>query len=405
MRILFLTDNFPPEVNAPATRTFEHCCEWQKAGHDVTVITCCPNFPKGKVFDGYKNRLYQREYTEGLKIIRVWTYIAENKGFFKRVLDYISFSVSGFIAGLFQTFDIVVATSPQFFTALCGRALAFWKRRPWIMEVRDIWPESIKTVGVMSDNLFIRYFEWQEKKCYKSAKKIVVVTDAFKENLKSKGVPASKIYVVKNGVNLDFFKARKKNSELAERLGVAGKKVLGYIGTHGMAHKLDFLIDSVKELADKNYVLLLIGDGAEKRKLQEKVTREHIKNVIMLDSVSKEAVPEYIALQDAALINLKRDDLFKTVIPSKIFETAAMGIPILIGVDGEARSIIETYGVGLYYEPENKSCFIHQLEYLFSSQEFYQQCRDNCQNLVADFDRKKLAYNMLKVIESVVSCK
>ena len=405
MRILFLTDNFPPEVNAPATRTFEHCCEWQKAGHDVTVITCCPNFPKGKVFDGYKNRLYQREYTEGLKIIRVWTYIAENKGFFKRVLDYISFSVSGFIAGLFQTFDIVVATSPQFFTALCGRALAFWKRRPWIMEVRDIWPESIKTVGVMSDNLFIRYFEWQEKKCYKSAKKIVVVTDAFKENLKSKGVPASKIYVVKNGVNLDFFKARKKNSELAERLGVAGKKVLGYIGTHGMAHKLDFLIDSVKELADKNYVLLLIGDGAEKRKLQEKVTREHIKNVIMLDSVSKEAVPEYIALQDAALINLKRDDLFKTVIPSKIFETAAMGIPILIGVDGEARSIIETYGVGLYYEPENKSCSIHQLEYLFSSQEFYQQCRDNCQNLVADFDRKKLAYNMLKVIESVVSCK
>lgn len=148
MKLLFLTDNFPPEVNAPASRTYAHCKEWVNNGVDVTVITCAPNFPQGKVYKGYKNKLYQTENMDGIKVIRVWTYITGNEGFIKRTLDYISFSVFAFGAGLFQKFDLIVATSPQFFTALCGRTLSFWKRRPWVMEVRDLWPESIKTVGV-----------------------------------------------------------------------------------------------------------------------------------------------------------------------------------------------------------------------------------------------------------------
>ena len=190
MRILFITHNFPPEVNAPASRTYEHCKEWVKRGAEVTVITAAPNFPQGKVYDGYKNKLWQEENIDGIRVIRVWTYIVANKGFVRRTLDFISFSVSSFLAGLFVKTDIIVATSPQFFTALSGRTLHFWKRKPWIMEVRDLWPESIKTVGAMNDNLFIKYFEWEEKRCYKSAKKIVVVTDSFKEILTTVGVGA-----------------------------------------------------------------------------------------------------------------------------------------------------------------------------------------------------------------------
>ena len=163
MNILFLTDNFPPEVNAPASRTYEHCKEWVQLGEKVTVITCTPNFPQGKVYEGYRNKLYQTEYMDGIKVIRVWSYITANEGFLKRTLDYISFSVSSFFAGLFQQADMIIATSPQFFTALSGRTLAFWKRKPWIMEVRDLWPESIKTVGAMKDNPVIRFFEWEEK--------------------------------------------------------------------------------------------------------------------------------------------------------------------------------------------------------------------------------------------------
>src|SRR6056297_170746 len=201
MKILFLTDNFPPEVNAPATRTHEHCKEWVKNGAEVTVITCFPNFPKGKVYEGYKNQWKKTEEIDGIKVIRVWSYISANEGFIKRILDYISFSFTSFIHGLVENFDVIVATSPHFFTALAGRTLSFWKRKPWIMEVRDLWPESVKTVGAMKDNFFIRYFEKEEIWNYKSAERIITVTDSFKKTITGKGISQKKIDVVKNGAN------------------------------------------------------------------------------------------------------------------------------------------------------------------------------------------------------------
>lgn len=272
MKILFLTDNFPPEVNAPASRTFDHCREWVKKGDEVTVITCAPNFPQGKVYSGYRNRLWQEENVEGIRVIRVWSYITENKGFIKRTLDFISFSISSFLAGLFVKTDVILATSPQFFTALSGRTLSFWKRRPWIMEVRDLWPESIKTVGAMKDNLFIRYFEWEEKRCYRSAQKIIVVTDSFKKKLVGRGVPAAKIAVIKNGVDRSLFIPQPKDQALITKLGLESKTIIGYIGTHGMAHKLDFIIGVASRLKNTHpgYHFLFIGNGAEKDNLVKK---------------------------------------------------------------------------------------------------------------------------------------
>lgn len=403
MKILFLTDNFPPEVNAPASRTHEHAREWVKAGHRITVITCAPNFPKGKVYDGYKNKLYQTETIDGIKVIRVWSYIAENKGFIKRTLDYISYSVTSFIAGLFQKADIIIATSPQFFTALSGRTLSFWKHTPWIMEVRDLWPESIKTVGAMKDNAFIRYFEWEEKRCYKSAKKIIVVTDSFKRTLASRGIPTEKIAVVKNGANRELFKPMPKDEALIAHLGLQGKKIIGYIGTHGMAHKLDFILQCAKNMQGKNnYHFLLIGSGAEKEHLLKIKNEEHIENVTMLDSVPKTEVSKYISILDLSLINLKKSPLFTTVIPSKIFENAGMEIPIIMGVEGEAKEIIEHYGAGLCFEPENEEDFNKKLSMLLDNPELYNKCKEGCRKLSIDFDRKKLAAKMLEYIQNTI---
>ncbi len=399
MRILFLTDNFPPEVNAPASRTYEHCVEWVKSGAEVTVVTCAPNFPKGKVYDGYRNKLYQKEIINGIKVIRVWTYIVPNKGFFKRTLDYISFSITGFLASLFVKTDLIVATSPQFFTALAGRALHTVRRKRWVMEVRDLWPESIKTVGAMKDSLFIRYFEWQEKRCYKKAWKIVVVTDSFKSKLISKGVDASKIFVVKNGVNKDMFSPMPKNMELKQELGLEGKRVVGYIGTHGMAHKLDFILRCAKSLeSDDSLRFIFIGDGAKKEELLKLHKELDCKNVLMLDSVSKDKVKDYISILDVCLINLKKSPLFTTVLPSKIFENAAMEIPILMGVEGEAQSLIEHYHAGLCFEPENELDFRSKLTSLLDSEE-YERCQKGCRALSADFDRKALAHNMLEILK------
>ena len=402
MKILFLTDNFPPEVNAPASRTYDHAKEWISKGHDVTVITCAPNFPQGKVYPGYRNKLYQKAMMDGIKVIRVWSYITANKGFVKRTLDYISYSVTSFFAGLFQKADVIVATSPQFFTALSGRTLAFWKRLPWIMEVRDLWPESIKTVGAMNDNIFIRYFEWQEMRCYRSAKKIVVVTDSFRKKLISRGVDENKISVVKNGVDRSLFMPEPKDGEIIAKLGLQGKKVIGYIGTHGMAHKLDFILQCAKKMDGKNdYHFLLIGSGAEKDNLLKLKDSLNLSNVTMLDPVPKSEVKRYISVLDVSLINLKKSDLFLTVIPSKIFENAAMEIPILMGVGGEAKDIIESYGAGLCFEPENEEDFMEKLDSLMSDSSLYEQCRQGCRKLAADFDRKVLANKMLAVIEGV----
>ena len=403
MKILFLTDNFPPEVNAPASRTYDHVREWLKAGHKVTVITCAPNFPKGHVYDGYRNRLYQTEMMDGIKVVRVWSYIAANKGFLKRTLDYISYSVSSFLAGLFQKADIIVATSPQFFTALSGRTLAFWKRRPWIMEVRDLWPESIKTVGAMKDNAFIHYFEWEERRCYRSARRIVVVTDSFKRTLVARGVPAEKIDVVKNGANRELFKPVAKDESLIAELGLQGKRIIGYIGTHGMAHKLDFILQCAKHMQGRNnYHFLFIGAGAEKERLLKMKESEHIDNVTMLDPVAKTEVWRYISILDLCLINLKKSPLFTTVIPSKIFENAGMEIPIIMGVEGEAQDIIEHYGAGLCFEPENERDFDEKLDRLLSDADLYARCKEGCRRLSVDFDRKKLAAKMLDVIERTV---
>ena len=399
MKILFLTDNFPPEVNAPASRTFDHCREWAKNGDEVTVITCAPNFPQGKVYPGYKNKFWQEERIEGIRVIRVWSYIVANKGFLKRTLDFISYSVSSFFAGLFVKSDLIVATSPQFFTALSGRALSFWKRTPWVMEVRDLWPESIKTVGAMKDNAFIRHFEWQEKRCYKSAKKIVVVTDSFRKKLIERGIPSEKIAVVKNGVDRSLFIPQQKDTELISKLKIDGKTVIGYIGTHGMAHKLDFIIQTASKLKDTNpeYHFLFIGNGAEKEKLLKLKVDLMCDNVTMLDSVPKAEVKNYISILDVCLINLRKSDLFTTVIPSKIFENAAMEVPILMGVEGEAKEIVEHYTAGICFEPENEEDFVDKLK-IVTNPENQKAFKEGCKELAIDFDRKKLAEKMLNVL-------
>ncbi len=393
MRILFLTDNFPPEVNAPATRTYEHCKEWVKQGAQVTVITCTPNFPEGKVYKGYRNKWIQHEDMDGIHVIRVWTYITANEGFFKRILDYLSFMIASFLAGTTVKTDIIVATSPQFFTAIAGRWLSFWKRKPWVMEIRDLWPESITAVGASKRTLIIRFFEWLEKRMYRSARKLVVVTDAFAQTLIDKHhIAPEKIAVVKNGANLDLFKPQVKNVDLLKKLGLEDKVVIGYIGTHGMAHALDFVLKTAKQIEHTNYHFLLIGAGAKRKELLELKDTLALSNVTMLESVSKQEVKEYISILDIGLVNLKKSDTFKSVIPSKIFELAAMHKPILLGVEGESAAIINNYGVGLTFEPENSSDLINCLHAMQTKEFKYDQ-------LLQDFDRKNLAVKMLNFLK------
>jgi len=401
MKILFITDNFPPEVNAPATRTYEHIKEWIKdESVEVTVLTCFPNFPHGKVYNGYKNKLYQREKFDGIDVIRVWSYMSKNEGFVKRVLDYISFAFMAFFVGLFQKFDVIVATSPQFFTTWAGCGLAKIKRRPWVFELRDLWPESIKTVGAMKQGKIIEILEKIELGLYKSSNLVIAVTEAFRRNLIARGIDGNKIKVITNGSNLDLFVPRGKDGELLNQLGLKDKFIVGYIGTHGMAHSLDFIITTISKIKDEKFHFLFVGDGAVKEKIVNLAADLGLKNVTFLGSVPKDEVPRFLSICDAMLAPLKKDDNFKTVIPSKIFEASAMQRPVLLGVKGQAKEILEAYGAGVCFEPENEKDFIEKLNNL-TNVNFYNECKVGCLRLANDYDRKKLAKTMLEILKTL----
>ncbi|MDO8965692.1 glycosyltransferase family 4 protein [Algoriphagus sp.] len=405
MKILFITDNFPPEINAPANRTFEHCQEWVKLGAEVTVITCFPNFPKGEVFEGYKNTWRKEELICGIRVIRVWSYISANSGFVRRTLDYISFGVSSFLHGLFIKSDIVIGTSPQFFSAMSAWQISLFTRRKWVMEVRDLWPESIIAVGAINNKRIISFLEWIEMKMYRSSNRIIVVTDAFKEIITSKGIDPNKIFIFKNGVDLSKYYPGPKSRDLVEELGLQGKMVFGYIGTHGMAHGLDFILDQVRKFNlshKKDIHFLFLGDGASKAALVEKATADKLKNVTFLDSVNKEEVLTYLQLMDIALVNLKKSDTFLSVIPSKIFEAAAVQKPILLGLEGETKAIIDSYGAGLCFEPENSTDFIRKVLEFYENRKNLEFYKIGCKKLAFDFERKKIAKSMLIVLKELV---
>jgi glycosyltransferase involved in cell wall biosynthesis len=358
MKILFVTDNFPPEVNAPASRTYEHAIRWVSDGADVTVITCAPNFPKGQVHDGYRNAWRRVDIVEGIRVVRVKTYITSNEGFTQRILDYLSFMASAFFMGLFEKRpDIIIGTSPQFFAVVGAWLLSIARWRPFVFELRDLWPASIVTVGAMKKGVVIRLLEQLELFVYRRAAAIVSVTESFRKDLEDRGIDVSKIFVVRNCVYLLRFEPRPHSEPMAKELGVAGKFVVAYLGTHGMAHALENVLMAAKQLEGHPEIcFLLVGDGARKRHLVNQARRMQLENVVFHESMPKEKMPVLWSVCDVALAHLKDDLVFATVIPSKIFEAFGMGKPVMIvQPDGEAAEIVRASGAGDWVAPEDPS--------------------------------------------------
>jgi glycosyltransferase involved in cell wall biosynthesis len=406
MHILFLTDNFPPEVNAPASRTYEHGRRWVESGEEVTVVTCAPNFPKGEVFDGYQNKLWKEEVIDGIRVIRVWSYITANEGFFKRILDYLSFMFSAFAASLLvRRVDVVVGTSPQFFTVVAAWAVGFVKRVPFVFELRDLWPESIKVVGAMRQPTMFRMLERLEMFLYKRSARIVSVTHSFRQSLILRGVNGGKIDVVTNGIDMSVFSWRSKDTALQRELGLDGCFVAGYIGTHGMAHGLETLLVVMKDLQDHpagQFIrLLLLGDGAQKSHLKAVADSLGLKNVVFVDTVPKNMVVRYWSLLDVCIIHLRKADLFKSVIPSKLFESMGMGIPVLHGVLGESAKIVQNEGCGIVFEPENAGELFARLLEVQADKQLLDKFRAACLKAALKYDRVTLSATMLNSLRSV----
>jgi len=393
-------------VNAPATRTYEHCRQWVKDGHHVTVVTCAPNHPRGQVYEGYSNRLYQQETRDGITVVRIWTFVTANEGFFKRTLNYISYMWSAVIVSFFlPKADVVLSTSPQFFNGLAGYFVGKLKRIPWILEIRDLWPESIVAVGAIKSPAIIRMLEWIERFAYRKADRIVPVTDSFKTYMLGKGIEAGKIDVVKNGVDLTQYAPLDGASAFAEELGIKGRFVVSYFGTHGMAHNLETILHAASRLSGaKNILFLMVGDGAERHALVRMRDKMALYNVMMLDQQPKSRMREFWALSDVSLVLLRKSDLFRTVIPSKIFESLAMAKPIILGVAGESADLLQAAQAGLCIEPERADQLAACVLELSQEPELCQRLGRNGRKFVMEhFDRIVLARKLASVIEIVGS--
>jgi glycosyltransferase involved in cell wall biosynthesis len=357
MHILFFSHYFPPEVNAPASRTFEHCKRWAAAGHRVTVVTCFPNCPDGVVFDGYRNRFRQVKEVEGIRVIRVWTLVGPNAGFARRIANYLSYLISALLHGLFvRDVDVVVSSSPQFFCGWTGVVFHWLRRTPFVLEIRDIWPESILAVGAMKKSPVIRLLERMEIWMYGAASYIVTVGAGYREKIVAKGVPEEKVGVVVNGVDPDLFGAAPDTGPIRRELASAGRFVCSYVGTVGMAHGLEVVLEAARlcrERGDADVVFWIVGDGARRQELQDMAAERGLDNVVFTGRLPKERMPEVIAASDANLVHLRGTELFETVIPSKIFECMAMQTPIIMGVRGEALEMVLRGEAGVAMEPDD----------------------------------------------------
>jgi glycosyltransferase involved in cell wall biosynthesis len=355
MHILFLTHYFPPEVNAPAARTHENARRWVKAGHKVTVITCAPNHPSGIVYHGYENKWCQWDEKDGVKVLRVKTYLSPNKGVGNRSLNYLSYLFSAIVfCRLVKHVDLVVSTSPQFFCGLSGYFVSRLHRCPWVVEIRDLWPESIHAVGAVRAGGVIRLLELIELFLYRKPNHIIALTTAFKRHIVNKGIPPEKIDIVTNGADLEQFSPLPKENGFRETHDLKGKFITSYAGTFGMAHALETVLKAAEILKSYPQIkFMLVGDGAERETLIRRKREMGLENVLMLPQQRKEVIPGILAASDVCMVLLRKTELFKTVIPSKIFEAMAMERPIILGVDGESREIVEGSGSGIFIEPED----------------------------------------------------
>lgn len=405
MRILFLTHYFPPEVNAPASRTFEHCREWVLNGHEVHVITCVPNHPAGRIYPGYRNRLLRHEEVAGIQVHRVLTVPAPNAGFLGRSANYFFYLVMAtLVAPFLPKADVVVSTSPQFFCGLAGYLVSRLKRAPWVLEIRDLWPESIVTVGAMRESRLTRALGWLESFAYRKADAIVSVTESFVAHISAKG-GAGKVTVITNGVDLQFFTPADDDQALAAEFGVAGKFVAAYVGTHGMAHGLDTILRAADRLrSEAGVVFLLAGDGAERERLVKRRAEMGLDNVMIVGQQSKDRMPGIWALTDVSLVLLRKSKTFESVIPSKIFEAMGMARPIILGVRGESQRIVEAAGAGICIEPENDQELADAVHQLATSPDRARTMGDAGRRYVEEnYDRRRLAARFEQLLEAVAA--
>ena len=407
MKLLFFSHYYSPEGNAPATRVSALCERWAKAGHDVTVVTCPPNVPNGVVYDGYANKRTS-ETINGVKVERVKLYIAANKGAVKRMFNFVSYFFKALLAALRRPKpDVVIATSPQIFCGYAGVWYKRLKRVPLVIEIRDIWPESMGAVGARIPKIAYWLLEKIERTMYRTCDRLVTVGEGYEARLVEKGVPKDKIAIVMNGTDLAVYRPQPKNVALLEKYGLQGKFVVSYIGTVGMACGLEVVLDAADVFSHKDHkehkvMFVVVGDGAHREKLEAEAKKRGLENVVFTGRQPKSSMPDWINASDASLVHLKKTELFTTVMPSKIFESAGCKKPIIMGVDGYAKKFVMDAEAGLDMTPEDAESLVACVQRLVEEPDLCRQLGENAyKNIALVHNRDRQAEEYLGILKTI----
>jgi len=402
MKIMLLTHYFPPEIGAPQARLSEMAKTWTNEGHEVTVMTAFPNHPTGVIPPEYKGKWFQTEEANGYTIHRHWVYATPNKGFLKKIIGHLSLMVTLILFSLFRGKrpDVIIVSSPTFFSVFSAFVMGIFRRAPFVFEVRDIWPGIFVELGVLKNKLLIGILEFFELFLYRRAKYVVPVTHGFKEDIVKRGIPQEKVHVITNGVDLTFFDQAPPSSLTRSELGIPQDALIAlYIGAHGISHGLPTLVDAAAVL-EKEVFLLFVGEGAVKNDLMAQAEKLGMKNIKFVPGQPRERVPDFYRLSDVCLVPLKDIEGFKTFIPSKMFEIMACRRPIIGSLRGEAADILTRSGGALVIAPENKDALVDALLKLRKDPQLAADMSEKGRVFVeANYSRESLAKNYLAILE------
>ena len=407
MRILFLSQYFPPEMGAPAGRTYELARRWVKLGAEVTVVTAIPNHPTGIIPAAYRGKRLFEERLDGIRVIRTWIYAAPNRGIWRRSLNYISFMLSSLVQGTRRAgpVDLVVATSPQFLVGISGWIASRVRGVPFVFEVRDLWPDSIAELGVLREGLVLQALRRIEMLLYRQATRVVGVAHSTRTELVRRGVDPDKIVIIPNGADSQVFCDVGKYNGIRESLSLGRRFVVSYVGTHGLAHGLETVLQCADRLRDHDDIaFLFVGDGAERQRLMGLARTLRLDNVHFVGVQPRERIPAWIATSDVSLVPLRRKPLFEKVLPSKLFEIMGCARPVILGVEGEARAAVESAGAGICVPPEDPAALERAILDLYRDPARAEDLGRRGREFVRhNFCRDKLAEDYLQVLREVVA--
>ncbi len=406
MRICYVSQYFPPEMEAPSARVHELSREWARAGHEVTVLTAFAHHPTGVKARRDRGVITRRELIDAIGVVRTYVYASANEGTVRRMLSYASFMLSASLIGPLRVArpDILIATSPQLLCGLAGYFIAKVLRVPFLFEVRDLWPESIIANTGLPDGFVTRRLKAIASFLYRRSDHIVTVGKGYEAELRRLySVPPAKISIVPNGVSTELFRPLSGPSEVRDELGLGDRLVVMYVGTLGMSHGLDVVVEAARALRNRDdIVFVMVGEGAEKRMLRQQAAEYELDNFIFVDQQPRRRIPLYYAACDVGLALLMDAPIFRTVLPSKIFEYLAMDRPVITNVDGSARRLVERSGGGRFVEPGSVDSLVAAIrEAQASRQDLEAAGRRGGAYVRANFDRQQLAADYLGILDKV----